>query len=604
MSIKIERLLSKAKKLQKKEQFSEAREIYLSVLKSYPKNKEAAKGLSLTDNTNADKPRQNQLDEVMRLFSNSQFDMAQLLVQRLIQDFPDNSLLFNFSGACYSETNQANLAIKSFKKALDIKSDYTEVHYNLGVAYQKNNQPDEAIKHYEIAISLKHAYPTAHNNLGLILLGKNQIESAVKCFEWAVAYSPEYAEGHNSLGAGLQELKKYKDAKGQFEKAISLNPNYAQAHHNLGILCEMIGIPDEALMHYQNAVNINPRFAEAHRNLSKLKTFQASDPQISLMNSMYSEEGLSISDRVKLGFALAKAYDDLGDHNQFFKFLNEANQLRKAELNYSLKESQDFHNSLIKLFSKPIPKIKKSLLSKEGLKPIFIVGMPRSGTSLVEQIIASHHSVHGAGELTNLKEIVSPILENVINKKTDTLTESDLLLVRQKYLDSLSRINSIEQVITDKMPLNFRLIGFILTALPDAKIIHLKRDAMATCWSNYKHYFTEGNGFTFNQDDLAKFYLLYIELMDFWHKLFPNQIYDIEYEELTVNQKKETQNLLNYCSLEWDEDCLNFHKNTNAVKTISSRQVKKKLYQGSSEAWKKHWAYIQPLINALEKYSH
>ena len=602
MSIKNERLLSKAKKLLKKGQFNEAREIYLNILKSFPKNLEAKKALLNIDQIPQNNPSQNQLDEVMELFSNSQFDSAQMLVQKLIENFPNDALLFNISGACLNEMGQIDLAINNFEKALLIKSDYTEVHYNLGVAFQKNFQIDKAIKHYEIAISLKHAYPTAHNNLGLIYLGRNQIESAVKSFEWAVAYSPEYAEGHNSLGAGLQELKKFEDAKQQFEKAISLNPNYAQAHHNLGILSEMLGLPEDALNHYQKAVTINPRFAEAHRNLSKLKDFQSSDPQITLMNSLYSEEGVNIADKVKLGFALAKVYDDLGNHDQFFKFLNEANKLRKTELNYSIKETEDFHKHVTKLFSKPIPKIKKALLKPSSIRPIFIVGMPRSGTSLVEQIIASHHSVYGAGELTNLKEIVSPILENFINNKIDSLGEADLTLIRQKYIESLTHLNISEQIITDKMPLNFRLIGLILSAIPEAKIIHLKRDARATCWSNYKHYFTEGNGFTFNQDDLTKFYTLYVQLMDFWHKLFPSQIYDIEYEKLTVNQKKETENLLKYSELEWDENCLNFHKNKRAVETASASQVRKKIYQGSSEAWKKYESYLKPLIKGLKSY--
>jgi len=602
MSIKNERLLSKAKKLLKKGQFDEAREVYLNVLKSFPKNQEAKKGLLILDQTGQNKPNQDQINEVMDFFSNSQFDKAQMTVQKLIEDFPNDALLFNISGACFNEMGQIDLAINDFEKALLIKSDYTEVHYNLGVAFQKNLQIDKAIQHYEIAISLKHAYPTAHNNLGLIHLGRNQIESAVKSFEWAVAYSPEYAEGHNSLGAGLQELKKFEDAKQQFEKAISLNPNYAQAHHNLGILSEMLGLPEDALNHYQKAVTINPRFAEAHRNLSKLKDFQSSDPQITLMNSLYLEEGVNIADKVKLGFALAKVYDDLGNHDQFFKFLNEANKLRKTELNYSIKESEDFHKHVTKLFSKPIPKIKKALLKPSSIRPIFIVGMPRSGTSLVEQIIASHHSVYGAGELTNLKEIVSPILENFINNKIDSLGESDLTLIRQKYIESLTHLNISEQIITDKMPLNFRLIGLILSAIPEAKIIHLKRDARATCWSNYKHYFTEGNGFTFNQDDLTKFYTLYVELMDFWHKLFPSQIYDIEYEKLTVNQKKETENLLKYSELEWDENCLNFHKNKRAVETASASQVRKKIYQGSSEAWKKYESYLKPLIESLKSY--
>jgi hypothetical protein len=244
----------------------------------------------------------------------------------------------------------------------------------------------------------------------------------------------------------------------------------------------------------------------------------------------------------------------------------------------------------------------ESIQKKSNIRPIFILGMPRSGTTLVEQIIASHHKVYGAGELNNLKNIVTPILVNHLNSKNKTINKQEIKSVRQQYLDSLIKLNAKEKIVTDKMPINFRFIGFILSALPEAKIIHVKRDARATCWSNYKHYFSSGNGFTFDQEDLARFYGLYSELMDFWHKLFPNKIYDLNYEKLTVNQKKETEKLLKYCELDWDENCLEFHKNDRGIKTASASQVRQKMYQGSSEAWKKYEPYIEPLISGLKGY--
>ena len=153
------------------------------------------------------------------------------------------------------------------------------------------------------------------------------------------------------------------------------------------------------------------------------------------------------------------------------------------------------------------------------------------------------------------------------------------------------------------MHMNFRFIGFILSAFPEAKIVHLKRDARATCWSNYQYFFTnEENSYAFNLDDLAGFYGLYTDLMDFWHQTFPDKIYDLCYEDLTTNQEEETRKLLEYCELDWDENCLNFHTSKRAVKTASALQVTQKMYQGSSEAWKKHEEYLQPLIKALSSY--
>jgi hypothetical protein len=259
------------------------------------------------------------------------------------------------------------------------------------------------------------------------------------------------------------------------------------------------------------------------------------------------------------------------------------------------------HSVVKKLFS-PSPSVVEKSLSYEAstIRPVFILGMPRSGTSLVEQIIASHHAVHGAGELDTLNNLIIPIVKDHSTNDKNGLSEKTFFSIRQQYLDLLDRFNVPENVITDKQPLNFRWIGFILTAFPEAKIVHLKRDAMAICWSNYKLYFSAGGlGYPYNMDDLAGFYALYTDLMDFWHQLYSDKIYDICYEDLTTNQEEETRKLLEYCELDWDENCLNFHTSKRVTKTASKLQVRQKMYQGSSEAWKKHEAYLQPLITAL-----
>ena len=601
MAIKTQRLLARAKKLIKKGEIEEAQKIYSGVLKSFPNNQEAKNGLLFKKSIES-KPTQFELDEVMNLYSSGQVQETLSKINLLINRYPNNALLFNINGACYSRIGPVESAISSFEKAISIKSDYAEAHYNLGVAFHSIPQLSKALNCYKKAISLKHSYPAAHNNFGLVSLTLGQLESAVKSFEWAIAYSPEYAEAHNNLGATFQELKDYEKAMSQFKKAISINPRYAQAFHNLGILSEILDLKEDALIYYDRAIAFNPEFAEAYRNLSKIKQFSSKDPQITQMLALQSKSNINLSDNIKLCFALAKVNEDLANYDKFFEFLNEGNCLRKEELNYSISESKNFHRGLIKVFSSSLPKIKKPSTKTSDIQPIFIVGMPRSGTTLVEQIISSHHAVHGAGELTNFKEIISPILEDHLNQNKSKILKEDLLSIRQQYLDSLSQLNVTEEIVTDKMPMNFRLIGFILSAIPEAKIIHLKRDAIATCWSNYNHYFTSGNGFTFNQQDLVEFYAMYTELMKFWHQLFPKKIYDISYEELTINQKDETQKLLNYCELDWDENCLNFHKNKRGIETASASQVRQKMYQGSSEAWKKYEKYLQPFVKGLSKY--
>ena len=224
--------------------------------------------------------------------------------------------------------------------------------------------------------------------------------------------------------------------------------------------------------------------------------------------------------------------------------------------------------------------------------------MPRSGTSLVHQILDSHYQVHGAGELNYLNKAVFPFIKENNSIDESGFSEKNLISIRHKYLNSISSLSFDEAYIVDKMPLNFRYIGFILSAFPEAKIIHTQRNPMATCWSIYKYFFN-GNAYSFNQEDLAKFYGLYKDIMKLWYSIFPDKIYDLNYEYLTSNQESETRKILEYCNLDWDENCLDFHINKTAVKTTSSMQVREKMYQGSSEVWRQYESYLQPLIKGL-----
>ena len=498
-------------------------------------------------------PPQEKIYSVIELFANRKKHEAIDKVNALIKDYPKSSLLLNLVGTFYKATAMLDNAIQSFENAIVIKPDYAE----------------------------------ALNNLGNILRELGQVDMAVK----------------------------------NYEKAIAIKPDYAVAHYNLGITYKELGQRDTAVKSYEKALAIQPNYVKAHHSLSTLKKFTENDSQITLMKSLLSNSNLSQSDRIQLCFALAKVNENLDNQDELFEFLHEGNRLRKEELNYSLDEAKNLFSFIKELFNSLPTAIEQSLSFEPSTKrPIFIVGMPRSGTTLVEQIISSHHAVYGAGELTAVPTLIGQEVSNHITQgpniastiigdmklniaNTYSLPEEAFLSIRQQYLDELFRFDVPENVITDKLPLNFQYIGFILSAFPEAKIVHLKRDARATCWSIYKSCFkNKGNGYSYNLDDLAGFYALYVELMDFWHQLYPGKIYDICYEDLTTNQEDQTRKLLEYCDLDWDESCLNFHKNKRAVKTASSLQVREKMYQGSSEAWKKHESYLQPLVKALSSY--
>jgi len=540
---------------------------------------------------------QDQVYRIISLYNSGKMYETIDAINVLSKDFPDVPLLYNILGACYKALSQFDTAGEMFERATKIKPDFAEAHYNLGVTLHELGQFDSAIIAYKKAITLVSNYPDAHNNLGIIYLEMSQFDNAIDHFEWAIAYKYDFAEAHNNLGSSFQKKGNIDGALDSYKKAIAINSSYAQAHNNIGILFQKLGQVDAAMKSYENAIAYKPEYASAHHNLSALKKYSENDEQITQMMSLIADDDLSKSSRVYLCFALAKVNEDLERKDELFEYLNEGNRLRKEELNFSFDEPEN-HNSIIrKIFKAPIPIVEKSSV----IRPIFIVGMPRSGTSLVEQIISNHHRVYGAGELKSLTNIIIPILQDISTLKKIELSKKNIFLIRQQYLDSLSHLNSPENIITDKWPLNFRNIGFILSAFPEAKIVHLKRNAKAICWSIYKHYFSDiGNGWAYNLDDIARFYGLYEDLMAFWHELFPNKIYDICYEDLTINQEEQTRLLLKYCELEWDDSCLNFQNNKRIVDTASSLQVRQKIYQGSSEAWVKYEDYLQPLIKGLD----
>jgi tetratricopeptide (TPR) repeat protein len=539
---------------------------------------------------------QEQITLVTTLYNNGQIQEAIDKIKALDKDFPNVPLLFNILGVCYKSLGQLQEASQAFLNAIKIKSDYTEAHFNLGLIYQQLNKLDSAVKAYKSVISLTPNYPSAHNNLGIIYLEKSQLDSAAEHFEWALAYKYDFAEAYNNLGATLQKQGKLDLSFNNFKQAIAIKPEYAQAHSNLGNLFQIIGEVDSAVKSFESAIAHKPEYAEAHRNLSILKKYSENDVHITQMKSLLSNITLSNSNRMHLSFALAKVNEDLGKENQLFEFLNEGNRLRKEQLNFSFDKFEKHYSVIKNQFSTTLPIIEKPLT----IRPIFIIGMPRSGTSLVEQIISNHHQVYGGGELEDFSNIINSILQDETTSGKANLSLKTIISSRQKYLDVLSRFNTSKKIITDKLPLNFRYIGFILSAFPEAKIIHVKRDSMATCWSIYKHYFSsKGTGWAYSQEDIAKYYGLYLELMEFWHEIYPNQIYDLGYEDLTTNQEEETQKLLEYCELEWDQDCLNFHTNERAVHTASLIQVRKKMYQGSSEVWKQYSAHLEPLRKGL-----
>ena len=478
---------------------------------------------------------------------------------------------------------------------------------NLKANNPTQQQISNLLEHYQngrfsdaekLAVHITQDFPKrqfAWKVLGAVLGATGRKSEAVDANQKAVALSPQDAEAHSNLGITLKELGRLDEAEASYNQAIALKPDLAEAHSNLGITLKELGRLDEAEASYNQAIALKPDLAEAHRNLTLMKKFDAQDEQYSKMQELYLDKNISEEQRCHINFGLAKACEDLGDFEQAFAHYSEGNMQRKKLLNYDInKDVEQFRK-----IKSNYPQIAYNSLepekSSKDLMPIFIVGMPRSGTTLVEQIISSHSKVTGAGELAFAAQFGAAIATGI----TEANNES-LLNFRSKYLTKLKSVSNENLIITDKMPQNFRYIGLLAAAFPEAKIIHVKRNPAAVCWANYKQYFVAKNiGYCYEIDDVISYHKLYENLMDFWTNTLSNRIYKLDYELLSVNQESETRQLIEYLGLDWDEKCLSPQNNMRSVATASNVQVRKKVYRGSSEQWRKYQPFLNGALDSL-----
>ena len=498
-------------------------------------------------------------------------------------------------GVTLKELGKLDEALASYTQAIALKPDFAEARYNLGNTLKELGKLDEALASYTQAIALKPDYVEAHSNLGNTLKELGKLDEALASYTQAIALKPDYVEAHYNLGVTLQELGKLDEALASYTQAIVLKPDYAEAHSNLGNTLKELGKLDEALDSYTQAIVLKPDYAEVHRMLTLMKKFDAQDEQYSNMLELYLNEEISEEQRCHINFGLAKACEDLGNFEQAYTHYSQGNVLRKKRLNYDI--NQDV--KLFKQLKSSYPQIEKNSLEPYGsankLAPIFIVGMPRSGTTLVEQIISSHSQVTGAGELSFAEQFGAAIATGITEANNESLFD-----FQGEYLNKLQNVSNGNLIITDKMPHNFRFIGLLTAAFPEAKIIHVKRNPAAVCWANYKMYFVSNNmNYCYSIDDVISYHKLYENLMDFWTSTLSKRIYNLDYELLTVNQESETRQLIEYLGLDWDENCLSPQNNTRSVATASNLQVRQKVYQDSSEQWKKYQPFLNGALDGL-----
>ena len=541
-------------------------------------------------------PTKEQLDTLIQYYQSKDYKNAEKLGIILTKDFPKSELSWKILSISFKKLGKISDSLSAIQKIIEINPKNYLAHYNLGNSYKELGKFYEAKESYKKATLLNPKFLEAQYNLAIVSKENGDLDESILNYKKTISINPSFVEAYNNLGNIYDELGKLDKAEENYTKVISLNPKFAEAYNNLGNIYEKKGEIDKAKIKYEEAILINPKLTNAHRQLSLIKNYNKYDEQYFILKKLYSDTNIKEQDLCNINFSLAKIYEDLKNFKNAYQHLNEGNKIQKNILKYKIEKDIELFNQIKKKFLKTNKISHHSQTKKNNILPIFIVGMPRSGTTLIEQIISSHSKVVGLGELPFISTFGTSIIKKNIELKPDTL-----LKLRKSYLENVQRLSNGNLIITDKMPQNFYYIGLILSIFPEAKIIHIKRNAAAVCWGNYRQWFKSKQlGYSYSLSDIIKYYDLYKNLMIFWKNSFKDQIYEIDYEKLTIDQERQTKKLISYLNLKWEEECLRPQDNSRSVSTASNIQIRKKVFQNSSQKWKNYKPFLNGMLDHLD----
>ena len=495
-------------------------------------------------------------------------------------------------------------AVAGYKQALAATPNYPEAHNNLGAALEDLGRIDEAVAHYQRALALKPDYPDAHNNLGARLAAQGKFREAIAHYQRVVALRPDHAPAHhnlamalNNLGVLLAAAGKLHEAIGHYRRALALRPDLADTYNNLGVALVDRGEIDEALRHYERAITLDPANAEAHYNRAEIRTFRKGDTDFVALEVLAARTDLPEKTKPLPHFALAKVLEDIGEYPRAFEHLRRANELKRRQVHYDEAAVLSFFRRVSTTFDRGLVE-RLTGGGDPSEVPIFVLGMPRSGSTLVEQILASHPLIHGAGELPELGKAIGQ--EGPYPECVRGMDRAVLRRVAQTYLGRLPVAPEGKTRIVDKLPDNFIAVGLIRLILPNARIIHTVRHPVDTCVSCYSRRFTTGQNFSYDLAELGRYYRHYSELMAHWRSVLPSDsMLDVAYEDVVEDLEGQARRLIEYCGLPWDDRCLGFYKSNRSVSTASSVQVRRPIFRSSLQRWRRYEPFLAPLLLEL-----
>jgi tetratricopeptide (TPR) repeat protein len=532
-------------------------------------------------------------------------EIALSLLKQSVVLGPGSALYRHNLAGVHRELGQHLEAQSRYLEALALKPDYLEALIGLAMSQAALAHFEDAHSNYARALSQDPHNLEACLGSGGALLELTRRREALDCYRDAQKLAAGDARNLQRVGLALRDAGAMLEAKQCFEQALSLQPDYVEAHNSLGIALGDLGDLASAESHYREALRLRPAYASAWHNLSSIARLMPDDP-LSPSLKAFAEHaaGLSADEASMLQFTLGKVYDDRGEYPQAFEHYQQANRLKRTLVEYDEQRQKAFFQGFIRHFNSQFLSRHEQTGTYSEL-PVFIVGMSRSGTTLVEQILASHPLVHGAGELHLLRrclrvELGTADRDDELPMRLTSMDAGGFRRIGEHYCKELVQLAPDAKRITDKLPGNMALVGLIHIAFPGARIIHCVRDPLDTCVSCFSKLFTTGHAFSYQLDELGRFYRLYEELMQYWRAVLPtHRILDVHYEDVVADMETQARRLLEFCGLPWDEACLRFHEHARTVKTASLVQVRQPIYASSVGRWRRYSQYLEPLRQAL-----
>ncbi len=501
------------------------------------------------------------------------------------------SLLNFYTTKKYKEVINKGLPILKKNPELNFLTNIISLSYhNLGDHEKAIALLNEALKYNPKDSSIL-------NNLGLIHTSIENYEIAEEYLERSLKLKPEYISGTVNMANLKLKLNNGKEAINILEKILINNKNNYEINFTLGNAYQQVGDFEKAENCFNKCLDLDKTKTIADKSLSLITKYTKDNKHfIHMKEKINMKKTFDMESLSHLNFAIGKAYEDIKKYKEAFYHLGRANKIKNTLINYNFQNEKKLFKNIKKLFLNfSYENVQNNVENK-----IFVVGMTRSGTSLIEQILSSHNKIYGAGELNFIENIVTKyFMKNELdfqNLDINKFEEDVFFKSKDYYNNNLKKFNINKKLVVDKAPLNFKWIGLIFKIFPGCKVISCTRDPMDICWSNYKNWFSSKKlNFSYNLENLGNYYNSYKDLMIFWKNIFKDNIFEINYEELISNPDNKIKELVKFCDIEWDDNCLNFHKNKKSVATASLAQVRKPIYKSSIKQWENYKNDLDPL---------